>query len=665
MLKQSISDPYNFHHLTHTGSVQAKALQNVDQNELVTEFSAIRASQAPHRELKGIKAETLHSRNDSYPSSQVDSPTTSFDSSTTPSSLSPVKSRDRFSESPQSDAKNIRYSQSVDSFARISSRSFSSPTPPISPPPRRSSKTPLTLPNLQVVSAQQSSTASMFSSFGRHPYTASGPTSPLYPGLQNIVGVNTLDQSDICNVGHAITTPDDTAFDLRSPQSSIPSASLADVPEEDEGPTWLRNSINNARPSTANSAVRHVKSFPLTTSSMHRIERSPVNTFSSSTDPNARSDPTLPHSINQVEEIPHRRTSRRVSAGQILIRDSWEDDIDYCYEHAAEADCAFDWDRVSIEDDRASSATEVIDDIITNITSSYEHIPDEIATDSSTTNESNPSLIQPSRPTSYACAFLDYGRLIQSEMDALSQYSLTSSAINLPGAVTPSDSIISPQIINQSARTSQGSMLFNLSSDAFEESFVRDDATKIARHPMYSHQTEAGLRREDSLRSNDSPPSTCNSQESMLPTRANSINPRHGPSSSISSLPELIYSKNTHENTDVPVYQLTEHINHLDVSSGSGDCNNHLLTLGKTTSTASIVQEDQHKVFPTSSISPLQYRRDRSQSDFTESASNEPSIDPISTASNARKRSASGPTAVPVITSSRTSYSLFPTVPVR
>ncbi|RDA92598.1 hypothetical protein CP533_0934 [Ophiocordyceps camponoti-saundersi (nom. inval.)] len=41
---------------------------------------------------------------------------------------------------------------------------------------------------------------------------------------------------------------------------------------------------------------------------------------------------------------------------------SWEDDIDYCYEHEAEADCNFPWDRPSLETARESNGeTEFVD----------------------------------------------------------------------------------------------------------------------------------------------------------------------------------------------------------------------------------------------------------------------------------------------------------------
>ena len=33
----------------------------------------------------------------------------------------------------------------------------------------------------------------------------------------------------------------------------------------------------------------------------------------------------------------------------LAFRESWEDDIDYCYNHEAEADCDYQWERPSMD----------------------------------------------------------------------------------------------------------------------------------------------------------------------------------------------------------------------------------------------------------------------------------------------------------------------------
>jgi len=44
------------------------------------------------------------------------------------------------------------------------------------------------------------------------------------------------------------------------------------------------------------------------------------------------------------------------SGSESVPRDSWEDDIDYCYEHEVEADCDYAWERPSLDDSRDSAS---------------------------------------------------------------------------------------------------------------------------------------------------------------------------------------------------------------------------------------------------------------------------------------------------------------------
>ncbi|KAM0281335.1 hypothetical protein ACHAQH_003603 [Verticillium albo-atrum] len=49
---------------------------------------------------------------------------------------------------------------------------------------------------------------------------------------------------------------------------------------------------------------------------------------------------------------PLKAALHETSGVDILPRESWEDDIDYCYEHEAEADFEYAWDRPSLDADR-------------------------------------------------------------------------------------------------------------------------------------------------------------------------------------------------------------------------------------------------------------------------------------------------------------------------
>ncbi|KAG7148787.1 hypothetical protein HYQ46_002335 [Verticillium longisporum] len=61
---------------------------------------------------------------------------------------------------------------------------------------------------------------------------------------------------------------------------------------------------------------------------------------------------------------------------EILPRESWEDDIDYCYEHEAEADFEYAWDRPSLDGDR-DEEDHSVDLDATATTASYSFCVDE------------------------------------------------------------------------------------------------------------------------------------------------------------------------------------------------------------------------------------------------------------------------------------------------
>lgn len=661
MLKQSISDPYNFQHLTHTGAHDAKALKNASQNDLVTEFSAIRASQAPRSELRGIRAECLHSRRNSTELP----PTPPIEGPTTPPSLSPSKTRDQWSSYAQRKSRGLQYSQSIDTLAHISPRSFSSPTPPISPPPRRSSKGQSKLPYDSLTTVDSPT---------RPPF----PNSPLFSNPSRPMDSPTL--SDPSAVGHAITTPDDTAFTLNPRQRSSSTAGLADVPEEDEGYPWMRHPVHKASLSTASSAIRHTKSFPSTSPSPSQSGRaSAYSHSSSSTERNAASDPTLPSGAHEAEDIPSRRRSQQASLGMSFKENSWEKDIEYCYEHAAEADCAFDWDRVSLDDNRMSSATEVIDDIINSAASSFENIPDEDGKRSVVDNDSTVSFPDSSRSSSYDYVFSNSSPLGTRYSDTTLPHSSVSSTITVPGIVTPGEPAFVPQIINQSARTSQGSVMFTLSpsllipkeygsrptdDDVFQDKINDGEYTKH-QYPDCNHRIDTGVHRNGSFRSNDSLLSTCHSQDSILPSPATSIDPRCRNSNSMGSLPELIFSKNSRgrpENISVrPTGQLAAG------KSFRADSDTLLPSvLRKATSTTSIAAQSQQSSASAPVARTTSPRRERSQSDSADRMLKSATANPVREGSTGRMRSKTSVSSLSGTKSSRTStYSLFPTVTAR
>ncbi|KAF5017576.1 hypothetical protein F66182_10476 [Fusarium sp. NRRL 66182] len=109
---------------------------------------------------------------------------------------------------------------------------------------------------------------------------------------------------------HAITTPDDAAWPL--PPAVTYERPLPDVPEEEE----------------------------------HLAQRSPVSATGNRS------------SLRASQSVPLLRASRDNAAAQRStghvpsIRESWEDDIDYCYEHEADANFEYEWERPSMDHGR-------------------------------------------------------------------------------------------------------------------------------------------------------------------------------------------------------------------------------------------------------------------------------------------------------------------------
>lgn len=135
---------------------------------------------------------------------------------------------------------------------------------------------------------------------------------------------------------------------IKSPVFNPP---LEQVPEEPEGTLSNRQS----KDITHHSSIRHAKSSPMLSrnsskssfrkrsqmSPVHKIMERPISQGSDTLgDPTSLSNHSQLSMDGAVEEPNTKDRSP-----------SWEDDIDYCYEHAAEANCDFDWNNVSRYDD--------------------------------------------------------------------------------------------------------------------------------------------------------------------------------------------------------------------------------------------------------------------------------------------------------------------------
>jgi hypothetical protein len=257
----------------------------------------------------------------------------------------PLRSQSQPS-SPRSIAtSNIPSPRAVENFSRpVSRMSFS----PVSPPKRISS---LNACGHVVAVSEAGHDASDRVHIGRtHSRRSSRAAINCAPSL---VGFNVLDQeSDI--VGHAISTTDDSARHLKAAPLPMLPEGLDDVPEDEEGVVHYETQMSPSRRGGRVMPLRHMQSFPLSQQDADQNDRLP-----------AKSSDTLRHSvsleeghtqeafdgrsINWPEPPKHTpcRDTKRFSIGlkpMCETRD-WEQDVDYCYEHAAEAESDFNWDR--------------------------------------------------------------------------------------------------------------------------------------------------------------------------------------------------------------------------------------------------------------------------------------------------------------------------------
>ncbi|KAH6603446.1 pak domain-containing [Trichoderma cornu-damae] len=127
-------------------------------------------------------------------------------------------------------------------------------------------------------------------------------------------------------------SPTEPAWPLASPTLASYETPLADVPEEEEHGAASRRSIRGSQ------------SVPVLRRS-HRPASNASETLGS-----------LHMTSVQQQQVVVEPATERHGFDFGIIEESWEDDIDYCYEHEAEADCDYQWERDSMDTARDSHA---------------------------------------------------------------------------------------------------------------------------------------------------------------------------------------------------------------------------------------------------------------------------------------------------------------------
>ncbi|KAI1393857.1 uncharacterized protein F4822DRAFT_27733 [Hypoxylon trugodes] len=330
--KLQISGPYNFQHVTHTHKDSVPDLDRRNRMDLVSEFSSMRPRRPTDASLNRFQPDESQFSNLS---------SESFYHQEDPSAGLGAQSRDKAlpppPPPPSPPVRSAKRSQSQDKIR------FAPPRPPRSPvdnsgmahiPPRTSSR----------VSVRHDRFGSLSGLAVERPATVTGfrkplPFAPTSPQRQPPAPVSPVVESEqeeaaaTQSIAHAITTPDDAAWPLSNNVTPLP-----DVPEEEEHHALTRP--HRMSVASNHSSLRGSISVPLLRQfSMSQSHQRPPSNAS--------------ETLGKFDLISAQRAIRAGAHDDQFADDadplSWEDDIDYCYEHEAEADCDFAWERPSVD----------------------------------------------------------------------------------------------------------------------------------------------------------------------------------------------------------------------------------------------------------------------------------------------------------------------------
>ncbi|KAL9943645.1 hypothetical protein D7B24_008602 [Verticillium nonalfalfae] len=383
--KLLISGPYNFQHVTHTRREHLPQAQR----ESRADFSAPRPPRPPPAApLLGMEGDSLHFSNFSSEALAIreDGAPVDLPTQISPRRLPPQQSPPLQRQAPGmvSPRRLIKRTRSQEQMHSAASRSAAPPRPPRAPedvippipPPRISSRTSTrydATDSLIAGSWDRPVTGGGFRQPKPFPLPAESDTLPTTAGELLAARSAEVESPSSPIFPHAITTPDDAAWPLTTSSTTFAyETALADVPEEDEQHVSSRRSRLSL--ASNNSSLRGSHSVPMLRLSAQLQaaqlqSKNPHRPMSGASDTLGRFDViaaqrALKAALHETSEV------------EILPRESWEDDIDYCYEHEAEADFEYAWDRPSLDGDRDEEVHSVDLDA-TATTASYSFCVDE------------------------------------------------------------------------------------------------------------------------------------------------------------------------------------------------------------------------------------------------------------------------------------------------
>ncbi|KAJ9155819.1 Pak-box p21-rho-binding protein [Coniochaeta hoffmannii] len=319
--KYQISGPYNFQHVTHTNNDQPPDSQRTSTMGFVAEYNSQFADFSSEAlPLPEGSEHAFLSRTSSY--------------------------------IPQlSPRRMLQHTRSQDQLRGPP------PRPPRSPIAPENADAPLPPPRL-------SSRVSMRHD-GFDPIAVTDPERPITNGgfrHPRPFGLPEGQTSPAATSPRSALPADDANWPLPCPGSPMYESFLAGVPEEDENAPAGRA----ARTSMASnsSSLRASQSVPLLRQlSLSQSPKSPGHRRP----PSAASD-TLGRFDLLAAQRALKAALQEGNGPDEVERESWEDDIDWCYEHEAEADCDFAWDRPSLDINRDG-------DTVTPVEGDRRHIP--------------------------------------------------------------------------------------------------------------------------------------------------------------------------------------------------------------------------------------------------------------------------------------------------
>lgn len=450
----------------------------------------------------------------------------------------------------------LRLTRSVESFSQpgVNLRAHRHSSSVIAPP-RTSSLAPTSsIPNipeeeaLRQVSGVSSASRSKRQSGVWDAFALSAGSSDQLPGIAE----------DSTFVGNAVTTPDDSAIQAMTPPFS---PSLEDVAEEPERfvsprpapqPPRLRSPTSPKSPFLESFSFNSQRSPGLRTRPRGNSRASPKssNLRNLTVRPSSQTSETLGSpTLTRESPVPRSTVTRRKSNTWRAIEESWEDDVDYIYDNALEAECDNDWDYVS-EDEGLSDRHHALARAI------YEERPSAPrAAQQLPQPASNKPTFQLQLP--FASSRLPPNNDSVPDLGSTSGASASTTATSLQTPFHESEgfllspSLLLPQAYKEPAETSYEDILKEY--DGSDCHFPIMDLDESATSSTRSSRVRFSRR---------------SSYDSSLMSSAQSYglwsSPVRRSASSAGSLPELVHSRRTRQNFSMVVDELSEQVASLE-----------------------------------------------------------------------------------------------------